>query len=66
MGRMKKLMSLMLGLAFIGSTVTVVLADDAATTKTTVKETVKKTVKAKKTVVKKTVEKKTSETTKTT
>ncbi|MGA3260034.1 MAG: hypothetical protein ABSE35_14225 [Bryobacteraceae bacterium] len=57
---MKKLMSLMLGLAFIGGTVA--LADDAATTQTAVK----KTVKAKKTVVKKTVEKKTSETTKTT
>ena len=61
---MKKLMSLMLGLACIGGTV--VLADDAATTKTSVKETVKKTVKAKKTVEKKTIEKKTAETTKTT
>jgi len=60
---MKKLMSLMLGLAFIGSTVTVVLADDAATTKTTVTETVKskKKTKAKKTVEKKTVVKKTVE-----
>jgi hypothetical protein len=58
MGRMKKLMSLMLGLAFIGSTVTVVFADDAATSKTVEK----KTSKAKKTVEKKTVEKKTAET----
>ena len=50
---MKKLMSLMLGLAFIGSTVTVVLADDAAkdTTKTTAKKDTSKTkaTKAKKT-----------------
>jgi hypothetical protein len=49
---MKKLMSLMLGLAFIGSTVTVVLADDAAkdTTKTaTTKKAATKATKAKKT-----------------
>jgi hypothetical protein len=48
---MKKLMSLMLGLAFIGSTVTVVLADDAAkdTTKTATTKKVTKTTKAKKT-----------------
>jgi hypothetical protein len=58
---MKKLMSLMLGLAFIGSTVTIVLADDAATTKTVVKATVKKTAKANKTVVKKTIKKETVE-----
>ena len=61
---MKKLMSMMLGLAFIGGTV--VLADDAATTKTVVKETTKTKSKPNKTVVKKTVEKKTVETTKTT
>jgi hypothetical protein len=58
---MKKLMSLMLGLAFIGSTVTIVLADDAATTKTIVKETVKKKSKDKKTVEKKTIKKETVE-----
>ncbi len=47
---MKKLMSLMLGLAFIGSTVTVVLADDAAKTATTAtKKKPAKTTKAKKT-----------------
>lgn len=47
---MKKLMSLMLGLAFLGTTVTVVFADDAAkdTTKTEKKQT-KKPAKAKKT-----------------
>jgi hypothetical protein len=58
---MKRLMSLMLGLAFIGSTVTVVLADDAATTQTTVKETVKKKAKGNKTVEKKTIKKETVE-----
>ena len=62
---MKKLMSLMLGLAFIGS-MTVVLADDAATTKTVVKETAKTKSKRNKTKEKKTIEKMTSETTKTT
>ena len=48
---MKKLMSLMLGLAFLSTTVTVVLADDAAkdTTKTTTKKVTKKATKAKKT-----------------
>jgi hypothetical protein len=50
---MKKLMSLMLGLAFIAGSVTVVLADDAATakdtTKTTAKKTTPKVTKAKKT-----------------
>ncbi|HEY1219079.1 MAG: hypothetical protein ABSE42_16855 [Bryobacteraceae bacterium] len=62
---MKKLMFVMLGLAFIGGSV--VLADDATnTTKTVVKETVKKTVKPKKTVEKKTIEKKTVEEKKTT
>ena len=52
---MKKLMSLMLGLAFIAGSVTVVLADDAAkdTTKTTV---TKKVTKAKATKAKKTTE----------
>ena len=45
---MKKLMSLMLGLAFIAGSVTVVLADDAAkdTTKTTVTKKVTKATKA--------------------
>lgn len=48
---MKKLMSLMLGLAFLSTTVTVVFADDAAkdTTKTTTKKVTKKATKAKKT-----------------
>jgi hypothetical protein len=58
---MKKFMSLMLGLAFIGSTVTVVLADDAATTKTVVKETVKKKSKDNKTKETKTIKKETVE-----
>jgi len=61
MARMKKLISLMLGLSFIGSTVTIVLADEAATTKTIVKETVKKKNKGNKTVETKTIKKETVE-----
>jgi len=48
MGRMKKLMSLMLGLAFLGCT-TVVLADDAAKDTTKTATTKKATTKAPKT-----------------
>jgi len=49
---MKKLMSLMLGLAFLGTTVTISFADDA-------KDTTKKETKAvKKTKAKKTTEEK--------
>ncbi|MGB7762749.1 MAG: hypothetical protein WBL61_23140 [Bryobacteraceae bacterium] len=51
---MKKLMSLMLGLAFIGGSIA--LADDAATTKDTTKTTAKKTTKAKATKAKPTTD----------
>jgi hypothetical protein len=52
--KMKKLMSLMIGLAFLSTTVVVAFADDAATT------TAKKTTKAKTTKTKKTTAAKTT------
>ena len=50
---MKKLMTLMLGLAFLGTTI-VVFADDASTTTTAKKTTKTKATKTKKTTAAKT------------